>query len=82
MGILKEKKDDWTETLFKGYYYDEQSDEEVVDGWYLFYKPYTAKIDFTKNGVFHMHERNTFRDNAYFDDSTTSFTNTIQHDRI
>lgn len=81
MGILKYKKDDWTETLAKGYTFEDDENEEVA-GFFLFYKPYTRNMDFTKNGLFHMHDRNVFRDMAYFDDSGNSFLNSPQHDRI
>ena len=70
MGILKDKKDDWSETLTKGYIYDEVTDEEVIYGFDLFSKPYSHKFDFSINSLFHMNERNSFRDYNYFDDTT------------
>ena len=81
MGVLKEKKDDWSETLVKGYYYDEVGDKEVNMGYALFTKPYHHKFDFGKNSIYHMFERSDFRDNNYFDDTTINW-NSYYDERI
>ena len=81
MSILKEKKDDWSETLVKGYYYDEVEDKEVNMGYALFTKPYLHKFDFGKNSIYHMFERSDFRDNNYFDDTTINW-NSYYDERI
>ena len=43
MGILHSRKNDWTETLYKAYTWDDVTDEEEIVGFELFGKPYQSK---------------------------------------
>lgn len=74
MGILKEHKYDWTETLYAGYQYNEKTEEYDFDdrGYCLLNMPYYGRYDYTKNGKKRILMRNVFYDNNFFDDSTTS----------
>ena len=71
MGILHSRKNDWTETLYKAYTWNEVTYEEENFGFALFNKPYYSKFDISKNSKFHMLDRNNFNDNNYFNNTTS-----------
>ena len=81
MGILHHRKDDWSETLYKAYTWDIDTDEEEMIGFEMFDKPYQSKFDMSKNSTFHMFSRNNFNDDNYFDD-TTNINRDTYDDRI
>ena len=54
MGILHSRKNDWTETLYKAYTWNDVADEEEIVGFELFDKPYQSKYDMSKNSIFHI----------------------------
>lgn len=70
MGILHHRKDDWSETLYKTYAWDIETDDEELIGFEMLDKPYESKFDMSKNSTFHMFDRNNFNDDNYFDDTT------------
>ena len=81
MGILHSRKNVWTETLYKAYTWDDVTDEEEIVGFELFDKPYQSKYDMSKNSAFHIFVRNSFNDNNYFEDTTSTDKETYS-DRI
>ena len=81
MGILHSRKNDWAETLYKAYTWDDVIDEEEIVGFELFDKPYQSKYDMSKNSAFHIFGRNNFNDSNYFED-TTSIDKETYSDRI
>lgn len=81
MSKLHNRKNDWTETLYKGYTWNEETDKEEIFGFVMFDKPYQSNFDMSKNSIFHIFDRNNFNDNNYFDD-TTSIDREIYCDRI
>lgn len=81
MGILHSRKNVWTETLYKAYTWNDVTDEEEIVGFELFDKPYQSKYDMSKNSAFHIFGRNSFNDNNYFEDTTSTDKETYS-DRI
>lgn len=81
MGILHQRKYNWSETLYKAYMWDPDTDKEEMIGFELFDKPYTSKWDLSKNSTNHILFRNSFDDNNFFDD-TTSINRETFNDRI
>ena len=81
MGILHSRKNDWTETLYKAYTWNDVADEEEIVGFELFDKPYQSKYDMSKNSIFNIFARNNFNDNNYFEDTTSIYGETYS-DRI
>lgn len=81
MGILHSRKNDWTETLYKAYTWNDVIDEKEIVGFELFGKPYQSKYDISKNSSFHIFDRNNFNDNNYFEDTTSTDKETYS-DRI
>ena len=81
MGILHSRKYDCTETLYKAYTWDDVTDKEEIVGFELFDKPYQSKYDMSKNSAFHIFVRNSFNDNNYFEDTTSTDKETYS-DRI
>ena len=81
MGILHHRKYDWSETLYKAYYWNDEKDKEELEGFALFDKPYTSQWDLSKNSTNHLLYRNAFNDDNFFDD-TTSISRETFNDRI
>lgn len=75
------EKNDWTETLYKAYTWNDVADEEEIVGFELFDKPYQSKYDMSKNSIFNIFDRNNFNDNNYFEDTTSIYGETYS-DRI